>query len=369
MASSTLASGSVLPRSPEWAPTRAPRVLMFGGIALVIAGMLLGDIFAVFVLHQNAGHIGEQLSSAVAAVAAGNGAEAAARINDVGGLLENRGTKVDAHIHIIDFGYLALLLGILQPWVMFSDRARLRLAWLLIAGAWTLPIGVFLIHYVGLTYSPLASIGWASIIADLGGLAVAAVAAIELFGIVVYLRGSHPPVTNRFLDARGWCARLLLGGGAALVLAGFVYGAWYSAFDLYPIEQRETAVLSQVLAAAQAGPTAAQSALASYGDLQAEKAVKIAAHAHLIEFGFLAMMLALVQPLVFLAEAWRRRWAVVLLTGSLLLPVCVLLELRFGLLAGGLADFGGLLVIVALTAMAIGILRHDGAYQATGGGA
>jgi len=36
----------------------------------------------------------------------------------------------------------------------------------------------------------------------------------------------------------------------------------------------------------------------------------------------------------------------------------VLLELRFGLIAGGLADIGGLLVIVALLAMWIGILRH-----------
>ena len=37
-----------------------------------------------------------------------------------------------------------------------------------------------------------------------------------------------------------------------------------------------------------------------------------------------------------------------------------------GMLAGGLADFGGLLVIVALTAVAIGMLRHDGAYHAAG---
>ena len=44
----------------------------------------------------------------------------------------------------------------------------------------------------------------------------------------------------------------------------------------------------------------------------------------------------------------------------MLLPVCVLMELKFGLVAGGLADFGGLLVIVALLAMWIGILRYTG---------
>ena len=72
------------------------------------------------------------------------------------------------------------------------------------------------------------------------------------------------------------------------------------------------------------------------------------------------MMLALFQPYVRLRESWKLRWACVLILGSVLLPVCVLMELKFGLVAGGLADFGGLLVIVALFAMWIGILRYTG---------
>jgi len=42
----------------------------------------------------------------------------------------------------------------------------------------------------------------------------------------------------------------------------------------------------------------------------------------------------------------------------------VLLELKFGLIAGGLADMGGLLVIVALLAMWIGVLRCTGRLDA-----
>jgi hypothetical protein len=101
-------------------------------------------------------------------------------------------------------------------------------------------------------------------------------------------------------------------------------------------------------------------ALAEYGRLQGNKAVKIAAHAHVIEFGLLAMILAFFQPCVNLSEKWKVRWVVVLLAGSVLLPVCVLFELRFGLFAGGLADVGGLMVIVALVAMWIGIVRYTG---------
>jgi hypothetical protein len=88
------------------------------------------------------------------------------------------------------------------------------------------------------------------------------------------------------------------------------------------------------------------------------RAVKIAAHAHIVEFGLLAMILAFFQPCVNLSEKWKLRWVVVLLAGSVLLPVCVLFELRFGLFAGGLADVGGLMVIVALVAMWIGIVRY-----------
>jgi hypothetical protein len=78
------------------------------------------------------------------------------------------------------------------------------------------------------------------------------------------------------------------------------------------------------------------------------------------------MLLAFFQPYVNLRERWKRRWALMLLLGSVLLPVCVLLELKYGLVAGGLADVGGLLVIVALLAMWIGVLRYTGQLD-TGG--
>jgi len=38
----------------------------------------------------------------------------------------------------------------------------------------------------------------------------------------------------------------------------------------------------------------------------------------------------------------------------------VLLEVQYGFLAGGVADLGGLLVIIALLAMWIGVLRYTG---------
>ena len=345
----------------------ARRLLVLGGLGLILVGMIFGDIFAVFVLHQNAAQVGAGLSAAAHAALAGNVAGVAASFQNVGAFLENRGTKVDTHVHIIGFGYLALMLAILQPWVALTVKTKERLAWVFLFGSGLLPIGVFLIHYVGLTYSPLAAIGWASIFADFGGLLVLLATLGYLLGFWRHFEGAgQPPIKDELLSHRGAVGRLLLAGGLVLVLLGFLHGAYYAAVELYKHEEADRTLLANMSrAAAQNHAGVVDDALAAYGELQGAKAVNIAAHAHAIEFGLLAMLLAFFQPYVSLRENWKRRWAWMLLAGSLLLPVCVLLELQFGLIGGGLADIGGLLVITALLAMWMGILRYTGRLDAT----
>src|SRR5437868_11298501 len=145
------------------------RLLVFGGIARIAGGMRFGDIFAVFVLHQNVGETGAALLAATQAVAAQNPAAVKDAFTRIGGLLEDRGTKVDTHVHMTDSGYLALLLALVQPYVALSNWRKKLLARLFLLGGVLLPIGIFLIHYVGLAYSPSSVIGWASILADSAG--------------------------------------------------------------------------------------------------------------------------------------------------------------------------------------------------------
>jgi hypothetical protein len=331
--------------------------------------MIFGDIFAVFTLHQNAARVGAGLAAAAQAALAGHREAVLANFQNVGGFLENRGTKVDTHVHMIDFGYLALLLALVQPWVAFGESAKRKIAWVFLVGAWLLPVGVFLIHYVGLAYSPSQTIGWASIAADLGGLLVLVATAWCLLALWRYWRrAGSAGVADGLLADRSVAGRVLFVGGLALVLLGFLHGAYYAAADLYRHEGRDYALLSQMSAGAAAGAaTVVDEALREYGELQGDKAVNIAAHAHAIEFGLLAILLAFFQPYVSLREAWKRRWAAVLLVGSLGLPVCVFLEVRYGLVAGGLADFSGLLVIVALLAMWMGIWRYTDEVDAAEG--
>ena len=368
--------------SPAFAPGFAPsfermsarRLYIFGGIALIAAGLLFGDIFAVFILHQNAAWQGEALVAASRAVAAGNAAGVNEVFSHLGNILEDRGTKVDAHVHMIDAGYLALLLALVQPYIALSRKMKKSLAALFIAGGILLPIGIFLIHYVGLTGSPFAAIGWASVLADSAGALLILVLIVQAWGFRQYLRSRQPsePELPGFEvpDEDSMPRRALLTGGTILVLLGFVHGAYYAGTLLYEHERMETVILQRLINAAAAGNLdAATTEVNNFGGLAGERAVNIAAHSHIIEFGLLAMLLSFVQPFVFLSDKWKRRWVKLLLGGSVILPVFVLLELKLGLLAGGIADIGGLMVIVSLIGMLVGILRYAGGLDAAERGA
>jgi len=164
--------------------------------------------------------------------------------------------------------------------------------------------------------------------------------------------------------------RALLTGGTSLVLLGFLHGAYYAGTLLYEHERMETAILQRMINAAAAGNLdAATTEVNNFGGLAGARAVNIAAHSHIIEFGLLAMLLSFVQPFVFLSEKWKRCWVKFLLGGSVILPVFVLLELKLGLLAGGIADIGGLMVIIGLVGMLVGILRYAGGLDAAERGA
>src|SRR6478672_13761429 len=89
-----------------FAPMSARRLLVFGGIALIAVGMLFGDIFAVFVLHQNGGETGGALLAATRAIGSQDTSAVRESFVRMGSLLEDHGTKVDTHVHMSDAGYL-----------------------------------------------------------------------------------------------------------------------------------------------------------------------------------------------------------------------------------------------------------------------
>src|SRR5437667_12710791 len=91
----------------------ASRMLVMGGIALILAGMIFGDIFAAFILHPNADRLGASLLQAATGVAQHDRAAIAGRFAHLRHAPANRRTKADAHPHILTSGHVPARLGLL----------------------------------------------------------------------------------------------------------------------------------------------------------------------------------------------------------------------------------------------------------------
>ena len=355
--------------SVERFDSRATRILAFSGILLIVAGMVLGDLFAIYVLHQSNAAIGQAMYAAVMAIPDGDVDAVMAQFQTVAHLLEKKGTKIDAHNHAVLLGYIAVLLAILQLFVAWSGRAKVRLAWIYVISATILPVAVYLIHYVGLAYSPSDAFGWASIATQPTAFLIGVVVAVELAGLMRGTRAASPvPVKAAGLAPLSGPGRVLVIGGSLLLLGGFLYGAGFAAYLQYLLSPTEPEVLHQIIAAAVGGQSV-DAAFNAYGGVLAFRGIHVAAHAHVNTMGILVFLLAFLQPFIFLSEQWKKRWAWTLVLACFALPVCVLLEFVLGRIAGGMADLSGAMAIVALLAMLTGLVRRTGVEDGGDGGA
>jgi len=322
--------------------------------------MLFGDIFAMFVLHPNNARIGEAMYAASQLVPAGDADGILAHFMAIGGFLENRGTKVDTHSHIIHMGYIALLLAMLQPWVALSPALKWRAAWLFIVSAALLPVSIFSIYYAGLAYSPLEHIGWGSIFADFFGALLAVAVAIQLWGLWCHKHGHgeskvQPPSGNM-------ASRTLLVGGLLLLVSGFLYGAGYAAWAQSGAATNEVDILKNIVSHAAASEQELLGAdFSAYGNYQMYRAINIAVHTHINEMGILLLLMSFVQGFIHYVDNTRRRWARLAVLSAFGLPIGILLEIKLGIVGSILADFFGFSMIVALMAMLFGLLRYTGA--------
>ncbi|MDT8319590.1 MAG: hypothetical protein RQ826_03605 [Xanthomonadales bacterium] len=360
-----------IPESEDALASSAQRVLIIGGLLAVAVGMLFGDIFAMFVLHPNNARIGQAMYEAALLIPAGDADGIMGRFAAIGGYLENRGTKIDAHSHMIHMGYLALLLAVLQPWMAFGARQKLQLAWLYIASTFLLPPSIFAIHYVGLAFSPLEHIGWASILADLFGFLLGVAVVLSLWGLWKYFRNTKTVLpTPAFLQGGDPASRTLLAGGLLLLVWGFLYGAAYAAWGVSGQATSEVAILKDIVGHAAAQQTALLDAdFGAYGVYQMYRAINIATHTHINEMGILLLLLSFVQFFVYYSETWKKRWARVAVISAFGLPVGILLELKVGIVGSIVADLAGFGTIVALLAMLFGLLRYTGVKDSHSGGA
>ena len=335
----------------------AARILVCGGILLIIAGMLLGEVYAIFISHVGTGEIKRLWTAIADALGRGDASAAVAGFERVEEMLHRRGRIVNTHSHIIAFGFLALTLAVLQSVLAMDEGRKRRLAILVITGSILQPLFVFVRGYAG---------EWAVWVSDLGSFLV-------IGAVLAYLAGLRSTQgLSESLRAQvvsllaSPSSRLLLRTGGVLIIAGMAFGLYFAWLFVTQLEPRHWELLQSGLAASRSDPAAARETVLAYRALQSKIAITAAAHSHAIEMGTMALLLAFVQNFVFLSDRWKLRWSRVFCFGSALMPVFIFCATIVGLVSAAFADLSGGLAVVALIAMLVGLVRYSGAEAGEG---
>ncbi len=120
------------------------KLLIGGGLALLIWGMSFGLWFAVFDEHQTLERMGVSLATSFAKAAERNMPEAHAALDDYAATRFEYVREVDVHSHWSGLAMLLIVLGVVFDRVGYDERKRKGLAALLLAGAVLFPAGVIL---------------------------------------------------------------------------------------------------------------------------------------------------------------------------------------------------------------------------------
>jgi hypothetical protein len=124
--------------------SRARKLLLFGGIVLMILGMSYGLWYAVFAEHQALDRIGGSLEAGFSSAANRNSPGVDAALGHYREAKYVYDRQVDVHSHWIGLAMLLVILGIAFDQVGFSESVKSLLAWGLLLGAFLFPLGVLL---------------------------------------------------------------------------------------------------------------------------------------------------------------------------------------------------------------------------------
>lgn len=328
---------------------RATRVLVFGGILLLLTNMLLGEVFAIFISHVANGEIRERWVDIVGAARAADLEALGAHFARIESLLDYRGRIMNTHSHVGAFGMLALLLGLLQPLLGLGAAVRTGVAVALVAGGFLQTLFVFAGHYTG---------PWAFYVSDLGALLILAALAATLLGLL--RPATAAPAVDLGPALVNPAALLLARGGALLVLIGMIGGLVYAAVFSFLHEPGLFRAIEALLAAVPDAAADPRTLVMDYRGMNSRIAITAAAHSHAIEMGLLALLLAPAQGLLHYSAALRLLWARLFLAGAFLLPFFIFNATIYGLRSAAFADLAGFAVIVALCAMLVGLVRRTG---------
>jgi len=327
---------------------KASRVLVIGGILLVLSGMLLGEIYAIFISHVANGKVRRHWIAAVSAISQRDTSAVDSNFSRIQELQQLRGRFTNTHSHITTYGLLAMMLALLQPALAFREQTKRVLALLIIAGGAMQALFVLLTLWIGPASTVVSDFGGAILFAGVAG------------NLVGFLRAENQaPVSWKPASlSHSGSGKVFLAGGALLILLGMTFGFYYAWLFVTHLEPQQFSLLQTSIAQAGSGdPAKAIETIADYRGLQSRMGITAAAHSHVIEYGTLAILLAFLQPFVGLDPRWKARWEWIFVAAALAMGLCIYNATIFGLVSAGLADFFGVFLLLTLSANLIGVMR------------
>lgn len=124
--------------------TGSRKLLIVSGLVLALWGMSFGLYYALFVEHQTLDKIGSSLATSFTHGAQGDLLAARVSLQTYADAQYDYVRSVDAHSHWIGLGMLLIVFGVVFDRVSFPESRRKLLAWMLVVGSLTFPLGVIL---------------------------------------------------------------------------------------------------------------------------------------------------------------------------------------------------------------------------------
>ncbi len=149
--------------------TGSRKLLIFGGMAFAVVGMLYGLQYALFTEHQTLDQMGGSLAQSFSAAASRNEAQSQAALEAYRETRYDYVRQVDAHSHAVGLAMLMIVLGVVFERVNFSERFRQLVAASLFAGSALFPLAVILqtYHHDAMALKALAVAGSGLVVAAL----------------------------------------------------------------------------------------------------------------------------------------------------------------------------------------------------------
>jgi len=318
------------------------KILLTGGLMLVVAGLVSGEVFALLLSHTLNARLQGAWQQVLALAGTADVDTIIPLFDHIHDLATDRARAMSLHSHFGPYGLLAAGLALAKAEFGIDGRFDNVAAILILAGGLVQSLG-----FLSLDYGVTPSLGVSHV-----GIAML------ILGTVLYMSGllrSAPHAV--LLPGVNLAAGKLLRAGAALVFAGQLFGlylAWRHVFFEEPILR---SALHDLVSTVQAGDQPTASLLyTNFKSTQVRMAITAASHSHAVTFGFIMIVAALAARYLNLSVLWRNSAFILIGAGGLLLPVFVYLAPRYGYVFALCADSAGGFVILGLMIVLTGLL-------------